>query len=407
MIEVELTIRTDSPLALRANRAARQFAPGLRHVPGTTLRGALAARYLRTGQADQDFAALFLDEQVLFPDLYPVPRDPQRQPGLETARPLPTTARACKRYGAGHLDSLTDSLLRLELVHVAREKGLRLRQDERWKAWERCPTCHQADVQNDRDRLAGSYVGPEDFKKVDTHLRLITGTSINRATGTVEEAQLFSFDALEEGQFFRGRLRLQDEIAEDLLTQLKELAPAGGTLRLGLGKSRGFGRVQVAGWREPRETLTSLEARWTKLNQAVQRLWREFQAGEPLDEYFSLTLESGLIRRDGLLRPQTGISTAAELELPEAVERCRCALNTFTVQGWNAALGLPKADTPALGPGSVLLYRLVDSTQKEAVIARLKEIEREGMGERRAEGFGRVRVCDPFHYHWTLREVKE
>lgn len=395
MIEVELTVRNDSPLALRANRAARQFAPGLRYIPGTTLRGALAAQYLQSRQADRDFHTLFLEECVFFPDLNPVPLDANGQPLPETSRPLPATARACKRYGAEHLDSLSDSLLRLELAAVLGQ-GTPLREQD----WKTCPVCA-----NDRDRLSGAYVGLVRFKKADAHARLITGTSINRATNTVEETQLFSFDALEEGQFFRGWLQLQDAMAETLLAQLQELAPAGGTLRLGMGRSRGFGQVKIIGWREPRKTETSLEDRWANLNHAAQRLWKAFKAGEPQGEYFSLTLESGLIRRDELLRPATGIPTTVELGLPEIVEPGRCALNTLTVQGWNAALGLPKTDTPALGPGSVLLYRLTDPTQKETVLARLKEIEREGTGERRTEGFGRIRACDPFHYYWTLQEV--
>jgi CRISPR-associated protein Csx10 len=283
---------------------------------------------------------------------------------------------------------------------VAREKEVRLRQDERWKVWEICPTCR-----NDRDRLTGSYVGPDGFKRADPHLRLITGTSINRATGTVEETQLFSFDALEEGQFFRGRLRLRADAAETVLTALKNLAPAGSTLRLGMGKSRGFGRVEIVGWREPRHIEIPLETRWAQLNETVRQLWGHFKVGDPQGEYFSLTLESSLIRRDALLRPQTGIPSATELGLPDGIVGGRCVLNTNVVQGWNAALGLPKADTPALGPGTVLLYRLTDSTQKEATLTRLAEIEREGVGERRGEGFGQASACDPFHYHWTLQEV--
>jgi len=243
------------------------------------------------------------------------------------------------------------------------------------------------------------------FRKVTAHQRLITGTSINRATGTVQETQLFSFDALEEGQLFRGQLRLQSETAEELLVRLKELAPSESTLRLGIGKSRGLGRIEVVDWRERPEAQSPLEARWARLNEAAHRLWDHFEGGEPKSEYFSLTLESGLIRHDRLLLPQTGIPTATEMGLPEGVEPARCILNAIVVQGWNTALGLPKADTPALGPGTVLLYHLVNPSQKEAVLARLKEIEAEGVGERRAEGFGRLRACDPFHYHWTLREV--
>ena len=65
-------------------------------------------------------------------------------------------------------------------------------------------------------------------------------------------------------------------------------------------------------------------------------------------------------------------------------------------QGWNAILGLPKPDAPGLGRGSVFLFKLNDTADQQ----RLAEMEANGVGERREEGFGRVRVCDPFHYEF-------
>jgi CRISPR-associated protein Csx10 len=396
MIEAELTVRTLAPMALRATRAALQFAPGLRHIPGTALRGSLTEQYLQNGQPeDKIFHSLFLEEKVLFSDLHPVSPDENGKlpPGI--SRPLPATARACKRHKLRHPGSLTDSLLRLELAAV-----LDHRRPLDKEEWSRCPTC-----ENDRDRLVGIYTSGSDFKSVDAYLRLSTGASINRATGTAEKEQLFSFDVLEEGQFFRGRLRFQDM---SLLEDLKRLTPIGGTLRLGMGKSRGLGRLEVVNWQESRRTEKHLEQRWDQLNMAVRRLWRHFEAAEPEGEYFSLTLESSLIQRDPhLLWPQTGIPDPPELDLPADVEPRRCVLNTTVIQGWNAALGLSKADAPALGPGTVLLYRLGDTAQRTSVLGRLKQIENKGIGERRAEGFGRALVCDPFHFRWTLQEVGE
>lgn len=397
MIEVELTVRTLSPLALRGSRAALQFAPGLRYIPGMALRGALAEQYLRDGRPENPiFHSLFLEEKVLFADLLPVPLEPNGTLSAKITKLLPATARACKRHKLRHPESLTDSLLRLELAAVL-NRGTPL-YDE---VWQKCPV---PECGNDRDRLSDIYIVPDSLEKVDVHLRLSAGTSINRATGIAEGEQLFSFDVLEEGQYFRGCLRLRDSA---LLEHLQRLAPAGSILRLGMGKSRGLGKLEIVNWREFRQPAPSVEQRWTQFNEAVQRLWRHFGVGEPEGEYFSLTLESSLIRRDEILWAQTGVPKPAELGLPANVEPRRCVLNTTVIQGWNAALGLPKADAPALAAGTVLLYRLTDPNQKDAVLNRLRQIEEEGIGERRAEGFGRVHVCDPFHFRWTLQEVGE
>jgi CRISPR-associated protein Csx10 len=100
-----------------------------------------------------------------------------------------------------------------------------------------------------------------------------------------------------------------------------------------------------------------------------------------------------------------GEITPQHFELPAGVTwvrypgpgRAVLFLSTVTVPGWNAALGLPKPDTVALARGSVLLGQC-DAGQEQAVLTRLEQIEAEGVGERRNEGFGRVAVCYPIHY---------
>jgi len=53
-----------------------------------------------------------------------------------------------------------------------------------------------------------------------------------------------------------------------------------------------------------------------------------------------------------------------------------------------------------------LLFRLPAEVDPASAQKQLMEMEREGLGERRAEGFGRVRVCDEFHYYFLQKELK-
>ncbi|RLJ03187.1 MAG: hypothetical protein DRP08_03815, partial [Candidatus Aenigmatarchaeota archaeon] len=162
-------------------------------------------------------------------------------------------------------------------------------------------------------------------------------------------------------------------------------------------RSRGHGRVRVVGWRDVNQAGQSLAERWDALNEVVRCLWAKYGA-EPEGEYFTLTLESPLILRDACLHPLRPDDLDAEsFGLPTGVERRRMMLSEVLLQGWNAAWHLPKRDTPALGIGSVFLFR-VPAWQRDGVLSRLKEIERTGLGEQPSEGFGRVRACDPFHY---------
>src|SRR2546421_12984931 len=94
-----LRVQALSPLAIRSDHAEGGVKT-TQYIPGATLLGRLAAshRILRPEQEDE-FATLFLDEQVHFPHLYPA------QFGTRSfhdrnlpVMPLPKTAQTCKRF---------------------------------------------------------------------------------------------------------------------------------------------------------------------------------------------------------------------------------------------------------------------------------------------------------------------
>lgn len=390
MVERELILRSLTPLVLHANRSRAQFTPSLNYIPGSTLRGAMAACYLQTQGPDANFQMLFVGEQVCFPDLLP---STENAPG----QLLPATARVCKRYGFKHERSLTDALLRLALAEAAGD--LRPLKEA---VWQYCPH-DECQGRNQRDRFPG-YVTP-DYNRVPVRRRLLTGTSINRATQTAESGMLFSQEAVEEGQYFRGVLRIAGEGVTDLAAQLEEVFSINTRLRVGSARTRGLGLVEVVHWGDP-PVGPSLDSRWMLFKRAVQTLWHQYDT-KPDGVYFAITLSSHLVLRDKIGRPVTCLEGRSDLDKLlglEGVELCRHIVIPSVIRGWNAQQGLPKEDEPAIGRGSVLLFR-VDPAHEMAVQGRLAAIEAEGLGQRKSEGFGRVRVCDPFHYHFVLREL--
>jgi CRISPR-associated protein Csx10 len=392
-VERELTLRSLSPLVLHADRSRTQFTPGLDYVPGSALRGAAAVHYLQARGADDDFKALFVAERASFPDLLPSTK-------ATAGRLLPATARLCKRYSWDHRDSLTDALLRLALAEMAGK--LEPLKDV---TWEYCP---EQDCQkiNKRDRVPG-YVTLT-YGRVRAEKRLLTGTSINRATGTAESGLLFSQEALEEGQFFRGVVHITGDDADLLQARLESVLQVGTRLRVGAARSRGLGLVEIIGWSDPWRG-PNLDSRLTLFNRAVKGLWRHYGTEPDSAVYFALTLESHLILQDRAGRSVArleGQSDLPELLGLEGVTLGRHVILPAVVRGWNAQQGLPKEDEPALGRGTALLFR-VEPGCEAAVRERLTIIETEGLGRRRSEGFGRVCVCDPFHYDFVLRETEE
>lgn len=398
MIDISLTLKAESPLALHQRRASEQFAPTLDYLPGSAVRGAFADLYLAgTPERSREaaFQDLFLSTGVRFSDFLPIPRDYH---GL--TRLIPATASACKRFGDHEFASLTDGLLRYE---VAREME---QPDALQNDWLYCPTCQRGGQQERRDRLEpGYYTSWETFQRVFVRKRVLTTTAIDRVSGTAAYGMLFSHEVIEESDvhedvLFRGVVALPAELRSDLI----ELAGDGQRIAVGYGRSRGLGQVSVAGWGTvPVERLIVAD-RWAALNETARALWRVFDR-QPDGEYFTLTLQSHLALRDVAGEPILDGIKPEDLGFPVGTVRCRSVLSAVAVAGWNAALNLPKPDTWALSRGSVLLFRLPRGYDREPAIDRLQEIERNGIGERRAEGFGRMTACDPFHFYFLRREL--
>jgi hypothetical protein len=75
---------------------------------------------------------------------------------------------------------------------------------------------------------------------------------------------------------------------------------------------------------------------------------------------------------------------------------------TDWVYGWSAGARLPKSPDLAVAAGACFLFVRRGSPLSEDEIAvlcdGLEEFEASGLGERLEEGFGRVVICDPFHW---------
>src|SRR5947209_2681395 len=100
MNQLYIWLTAESPLAIRSDHAAGG-AEAARYLPGTAFIGSLAAvhRMLKPTETEE-FKQLFLNENVLYPNLYPaVFKDKQvLQINNLPVYPLPKTAQSCKRH---------------------------------------------------------------------------------------------------------------------------------------------------------------------------------------------------------------------------------------------------------------------------------------------------------------------
>lgn len=383
-----LTAKLLSPLIIQRDR--QSHAPqGLEYLPGSSLRGALAAKWLRQGRSPDDelFRDLFLDNPVSFPTLLPTP-----DPGV-IPRVLPMTAISCKRE-PGFLvqgkHGVRDSL--------AVTAGNRLRGE---KGNERLWVCdHHRDGRHccqDMKPFSGVWNGdPVNPKKCEAEMIYKRHTGIDRQTGTVASGIFYTTQAMADSrrdadssvfheQMLCGGISL-DQKQHHYFQELM----GDGFLFAGADRSRGFGELKMSLSETPWPDF-DLPTWSDGFRKRFQEVMTQDVPAEYDGLFFSVKLESPAILLDRYLRPTVEIVFSFE-----GVEPVLKVARAQTVRGWQASWGLPKPDDPALAPGSVFLFHY-RGDDREGLAIFLREQVITGIGFRQGEGFGRFSVCEPMH----------
>jgi CRISPR-associated protein Csx10 len=424
-----ITLRTLSPLTIRADHAQGGSITA-KYVSGTTLMGSLASvhRYIY-GNETGEFASLFLHDAVQYPNLYPaVFKDSGMQYAKLPVYPLPKTAQSCKRFSGfkyrfksdddddirhGVRDTLIDWLL---FKLGSDGKGL--------DALEKHKDCGNCNYKSPMDHFPGYYrwddVSSDDIEpdngeadasnpkaiissEVEKHTRLQMHTGINRRTGTVQESILYNREVFEEGMQFWGELKVADELAGSFEKLVEEVGYTG-LVRVGTGRTRGSGKVTLGidTFKDAQDTLDAFKVRLSEFNEKLREQAMLFDIQVPDRFYFAVTLHSPVILCDDLLRYE---GTLSGERLAQLVNE-KMPANTFKPEyqaasvrrmtGWNELWGMPKTNEYAIETGSVFLFSCL-SKPDETLQQRLYDLEEQGIGRRRAEGFGRIHISDPFH----------
>lgn len=383
-IRVLLIARLDEPVILSQKAEAGNEFETIDYIPGAALRGAfaalVAARHDLADTAGQSYAAfveLFTRERVRFSMLYPARFPDVKKPtAIFPTIPAPGGLLSCEIHpgfpasSAALAHGVADYTHRTALADYEPE----------------CPECHNA-----LKPLEGFYSlqsNPQKMKKVrhiqEMHVQLAPET--HRAA----KGKLYSFDALRPGQFFVGELWCANSAAWEDLQTLANL-PQDGPLVLRLGKAnrRGYGKVTL--WLQP-YTGTSP---WYGL---------PFEERVAADMELTLTLLTDAIATDTWGRFRSGFDADWLKELLGVkVELQRSFCSTRPVDAFNNHLGLPRWRDVALCAGSAVGFRIAEPLsmeQQDAVMAKMKGLENDGLGLRRNEGFGRVIFNHPLYHLW-------
>lgn len=325
------------------------------YVPGSVVRGAVVSAYrqahaLRTLDAgDAEIQRLFFDGHTRYLNAYAV--------DVEGVRALPTPRSLF--HAKGQKSCLYD--FALETVHKVNEETVQFVA----AAKESQLFC----------RIEGgsiNFVSPQRRVNVHTQRDRMKGRAVTDA------GAVFQYDALEEGQTFAGWVLVDTDADTEPLTALLQ------TIRhIGGSSNSGYGRVSVA----VGAAIDSSQNSWSETAVPYGVLY-------PGDTLVVTLLSDLLIRA-----PETGnytwdIRPALQKVLGAALESVqetgdaaqRSVWRMEEVGGFNRTWGLPLPQAQAIAAGSVFVFRTQELLSRQALAA----AEWRGIGERRAEGFGRL-----------------
>ncbi len=415
MKEFVVILETLSPLAIRSDHA-QGGSQSAQYISGTTLMGSLAStfKFTRPGQ-EKEFADLFLTGAVQYPNLYPALFPGSDLQDTDTpVYPLPKTAQSCKRFSGFKYRYKDDEEkrhgVRDTLINWALYSMQSAPEDKRLKVMDECkdcPECHSP-----MDHFTGYYrrgeTDPKQIILAKIETRLQTHTGINRRTGTIQQRILYNREVLEEGMQFWGVLKLPDELAGTFEAFVNEVGSEG-LVRVGTGRTRGMGKVSldIEPLDDEQNTFENFKKRLQAFDTRIRTQAEQFSITIPDKFYFAVTLHSPAIIRDDLLRYE-GTLTAKRLtqlagvqkdssEPKDSFEQVYQAASVRRISGWSELWGTPKANDYAIDTGSVFLFSCQLDPDDDTLLRMLYDLEQRGIGQRQAEGFGRILISDPFH----------
>ncbi len=428
---LRVVFRLLSPLCI----ARRPTAPGqpietLEYISGTVVRGALATAWLQGRRFEQlepneqeQFRDLFLSQHMVFGNGLPLP---EYQPDV-TVEVVPQTA-WCQKYdnvgwshdvhprtkkrGKGVFDQL-QLLLCGQDPNTGREGEAKL--DRFDKTFAYCEENHYKSVKttptNATTTPTIAYCEGKHYKKVQVSKRLITRTAINSKRGVAQERFLYTLEALETGQQFSSTIRGP----EAHIAAIQQVLQAGLLVRMGQARSRGLGEVKVERVEESipksdsvQDAMAKGEAFTQMVRARAECLFHDEHGNLLGDDMLLLpvTLESDVLLRDNYLLPSSDprptVTLGRYCPLPsELIEHMHLhqpglVQSSHWIGGWDELRRVPRSPQLAISMRSVWTFR-VPQAHLEAAVGWWVQAQRQGLGERRNEGYGRVRLCHTLH----------
>lgn len=335
------TLILEEPVLANSLSGDTNSARSLLFIPGGLVRGALISAYLKSKNPkeikaeDKEFQRLFLNGSTRFLHAYPVCNDKRMFPtplSWKEYKDDPKGERGIKNFA--HAVKADLDLKNTGFPLYVMSGTMVLKAKHEW----------QVNVHTQRDAVYG------------------------RAKGQGKGA-VFRYEALPAGLHLQGII-LADE--KDDIEPIKNEFP--NRIMLGKARTAGYGCAKV-------EIGDALPANWREDSSS------EFPTGKA--DIFTLTFLSDAILRDA--NGQVTLDPLEALQSKLKVNDLKIKKTFHKVEivgGFNRQWGMPLPQSQAVAAGSVFVLESASGVERDALL----NLEKSGLGERKAEGFGRVAV---------------
>jgi CRISPR-associated protein Csx10 len=367
-----LSLKPKSPLHIGLPKPNYNFLPTNTIIPGSVIRGALAELLLAQGEKNKIREVI---DDMYFGFFFPTTV-------LDRASlPLPITAFSCKSHfgfksSSGH--GIFDTLLTAVVYKELEKNGAKFPVPFSFK----CPNCF------DRvDFASGFYYERNGFNLIEVKKHSQTKVAINRLTRTAESGMLYSVTAIDPGEIrFIGKIKGEEKNIKLVEEALQEMG-------IGAFTTRGYGQVEVA---RINIKMEKLQDRIQVFNQKMNEVWDDLLTIAGVKKSFMSTYFSIDFISPGILNEQGIPTLKLSLEIQkERLEPIYWASVPVFISGWSTAWGLPKETELGIAIGSTYVFKVEAHVKK--YLPELQRLEKEGIGERRDEGYGEILICHPFH----------
>lgn len=250
------------------------------------------------------------------------------------------------------------------------------------------------------------------YAKVEDLFVLRTHNTIDdkRQRPTEDAGGLFTYQAIREGLVFRGTVRVSASFWKEICQKLppeKLKRLENGITSIGQSRKDEYGRIRLeyVGSSKPQTLPELVNGKYLLVYMASDILFRDNRQSYTADPE---VLREGLAAALGL--ELKNLDWGAAPVSPLGGDRGHC-LRTGRRESWHTRWSLPRPSLVYLQAGSVCAFEVMNPECWDQQKA--QKIETEGLGGRRAEGYGRLQfnpsflACDDFEIHEYRKKLDE